>query len=463
MTSEEFYDLYHKEGKYKNSSFNHRRRSIFGNSKNLNNNGNYPFSKLSRINDPKYKRIESLPDNDYRNSIAYEMLIRTDEYFLAKSPRLSKEERILILDKLGISYEEDVRYNNKKKERKKFIINYDLTIDNIDNGLDKLINFYIKEKEIYKRKSDENIAYYKYTDKGYIKEYKVTLKKIISSLENYYIPSSRYSKTNKDFIPLNKVIYLNMLQGKFLTFIRDYLPNKIAGKIHFESIRPKLRFKELVNVDINVDLSLSKREIFNMISSLKTSYDEGLIITPMSILYNEEYEIQDIKKIFPFRFSKKNIARAFFIYDLYKEMDSSFKVKRKKLKEDFDNQINSLKNQTLEEIKKIENKYKEYIENLSPSVINKEKSIKEFTLELKNKKKELKRKKADLISEKKEEYNINCLEHNTMNKLCELFEFPDDSTKAISENTIKKYLSFMQEYIDGKKYKELIIGKKISK
>lgn len=462
MASEEFYDLYHKEGKYKNSSFRHRKRSIFGNSNNLNNSGYSPFSKLSRIDEQKYKDIESLPDNDYRNSIAYEMLIRTDEYFLAKSPELSKEEKISILDKLGISYEENVRYNNKKA-RKKFIINYDLTIDNIDNGLDKLINFYIKEKEIYKRKSDENIAYYKYTGKGYIKEYKATLKKIVSSLENYYIPSYQYSKTNKDFIPLNKVIYLDMLQDKFLTFIRDYLPNKIAGKIHFESIRPKLRFKELVNVDINVDLSLSKREIFNMISSLKTSYDEGLIMTPMSILYNEQYEIQDIKKIFPFRFGKKNIARAFFIYDLYKEMDSAFIVKRKKLKEDFDNQINSLKNQTLEEIKKIENKYKEYIENLSPSVKNKKKSIKEFTLELENKKIDLKRKKEDLISEKKEKFNINCSKYNTMNKLCELFEFPDDSTKAISENTIKKYLSFMQEHIDGKKYKELIIGKKISK
>jgi len=462
MASEEFYDLYHKEGKYKNSSFKHRKSSIFGNSNNLNNSGYYPISKLPKIDDLKYKRIESFPDNDYRNSIAYEMLIRTDEYFLAKSPELSKEEKISSLDKLGISYEEDVRYNIKKA-RKKFIIDYDLTIDNIDNGLDKLINFYIKEKEIYKRKYDENITFYKYSGKGYIKEYKVTPKKVLSSLKNYYIPSYKYSKKNKEFISLGEIINLSSLQDKFLESIKDYLPNSIVGKIHFESIRPKLRFKELVNVDINLDLSLSKREIFNMISSLKASYDEGLIITPMSILYNEEYEIQDIKKIFPFRFSKKNIARAFFIYDLYKAMDLSFKVKRKELKEDFDNQINSLKNQTLEEIKKIENEYKYDIEKLSPSIINKEKSIKEFTLELKNKKIELERKKADSISEKKEEYNINCLEHNTMNKLCELFEFPDDSTKAISENTIKKYLNFMQEHIDGKKYKELIIGKKNSK
>lgn len=465
MDSEQFYNEYYNIQENENKSVRHKRSLRYGFSNKKDSLGRYySISRLPKIHDIKYEAIKFLSYNNYRNSIAYEMLIRTNEYIEAKNSIISKEEKEERFDKLGLSYYEDLKYS-KIYIRKGFEVNLDLNIDIIKNGLKKLIEFYIKDKNIYKRKSDENIEFYKYTDKGYKRDVFATYEKVYSSLESYYIPSYSETKVRKEFIRLSDDINLIKLERSFLTYIKEYLPNDLPENIYFAYNRPKLRFKELVNVNVNIDLNLPKKELIKMINSLKDSYDDGSLKSPMNILYNEEYELQDLKDIIPFRFSRKNIARAFFIYDLYKAIDKMFKVDREYIITKYNNEIKSLEEEIEEEIKKLITNNKNEIENLPPSLTprNKEQSIKAYNIDLKNKKNKLKEKKESKKKEIKNEYKEEYSKFDTMNKLCELFESSDNSSMAISENTIKKYLSFMQEYIDGKKYKELIIGKKISK
>ena len=97
---EKFKSSYHdlNKNKYKQHLF------LFKKSKNNDLPIYISTKSLPKIYDKIYKEIERFPDYEYDNCIAYEMLIRTQEYLHATTK--STNEKIMILDKLGLDFEE---------------------------------------------------------------------------------------------------------------------------------------------------------------------------------------------------------------------------------------------------------------------------------------------------------------------------------------------------------------------
>lgn len=123
------------------------------------------FSKIdtnafARIDDNTYKEIENFPEYDYNNSIAYEMLIRTYRYKqLHYDNSLTSDEKIKAYDKLGVDSQEVYRFILKKSNSlystnqsitKNIFDSYcDLTIGDVSEGINKLIDFYFRRDQIY--------------------------------------------------------------------------------------------------------------------------------------------------------------------------------------------------------------------------------------------------------------------------------------------------------------------------
>jgi len=460
MDYEEFNDKYHRVENYKLPA--HRLAKIrpvpFVNIKKSERALLYiNTDALPKIDDNIYNQIIKFPNFDYVNSIAYEMLIRTQEYKQTnRNKKLNTYEKVKLFDKLGVDFYEVRRFNLKNdarrvhyydREQDLFESDYDLTIDNIDNGIDKLINFYLERKQILKRvKYKENIIGV-ITDIKYKIDKNATYDDIFSSPSDFYIPAKfdyenprnkyRISKIDKD-------ISLHALKNEFLDHIEKSIPNNIKGKILFNFTRPLLRFKESANVDVQINLNLSKTVILDLISKLKDEFDRGSVKTPIGFLYDKNYLAKDWKKNIPFKFTKKSMSRAFFVYDLYKAIDFAFQLKKKQLEESRDKEIQKIKDDF--ETKMIEQENK--INRLQATA-----SYKEEAKSFKRKKNSLNKQKENEIKEIKNKCKFESQTFNTQDVLVELLE-----KHKITAYTCKKYLQFMRKYIDNAKYKELIVG-----
>ena len=114
-------------------------------------------NELPKIDDSIYLEIEHFPDYDYLNSIAYEMLIRTREYkILVDNISEHSDNRIKKFDQLGLDINDvyDLKkvsnYYAPEKENNTFSNSYfDITIGDIEEGIDRLIKFYISKEQIY--------------------------------------------------------------------------------------------------------------------------------------------------------------------------------------------------------------------------------------------------------------------------------------------------------------------------
>lgn len=114
---------------------------------------------FARIDNAIYQEIENFPEYDYENSIAYEMLIRTNEYKqLHYDSSLTNDEKIEAYDRMGANFQEIYNYalkksnffSNQQSNAKNIFDSYcDLTIGDVREGINKLIHFYLKRDQIY--------------------------------------------------------------------------------------------------------------------------------------------------------------------------------------------------------------------------------------------------------------------------------------------------------------------------
>lgn len=480
------------EEKYNNEEFGQYIQTRFGKKyfstplvNNANNNNSLAFvnvESLPKINDSIYREIKNFPDYDYVNSLAFEMLIRTTEYHkLDINNNLNYEEKSKAFDKLGVSLSEihsyDLRkvtqYYNQNYKKDLLVYSYcDLKINDIDNGLDKIINYYLNKEQIYV------IANHIKTDSGialnikYQLDKSVSYNKIYTSLSKYYIPTKFDYKNHQNqfkFSSIDKDIPLVALENDFLEFIKDDIPNITKGTIEFTYTRPLVRFKESSIMTVPLNLDLSKKALIDIVIKLKDEYDGGSLKTPMYYLYNRSYILEDWKKDATFKVSKKSIAEAFFVYDLYQAVDLAFQVKKDELKISEDKEIKNLKvkvNKDLEGIKKeyhenINNlkKYHENINNLkdkkkkSITTKQKERSYNEVKYEQKTKTLNVKKDQNTSIKEIKNRYKKQMHIYHTENVVMELVY-----DHYISPHMCKQYLKFMRKYIKHLKFKQLTIG-----
>jgi hypothetical protein len=368
---EEFEEKYHNAEKYKKYRSVLQKLPFINTKFNMDVLSGFDTNNFARINSPIYQEIERFPKHDYDNSIAYEMLIRTHEYKrLEYDNSLTSDEKIKAYGKLGIDLHEVDSFIlkrlsfflNQQSIAKNIFDSYcDLTIGNVNDGINKLINFYLQKDQIYTFVKHEKNTVGLVVNIQYDVCHNITFEDIYASMSTYYIPLKApitYNAMYEDKMSrIDESIPLVCLENAFLACIEQDIPNNIKTKVTFNSTRPLLRFKESPIVDIPINLNLSKEAIVELISRLKDEFDAEHVKSSINYLYNKNFKAQNWKKDAPFKITNKSIAQAFFVYDLYNDIDAAFQAKKNQLKELRENDIAKIKTNTAEQIEKEEKNY----------------------------------------------------------------------------------------------------------
>ncbi len=402
-----------------------------------------------------YLEIEKFEDYEYTNNIAYEMLIRTTKY---------KELMSVALDDRDEVWKEDIRslgldpslvinlldsnlkfwYFGKRKEQFFYEDLSSFTISDLDNGLKRLIEFYIDKNEIYSISKKMNTSS---TTKGvshdmkkvlknikpieYKHETNLTSRKVLENKKAYYIPCISLptklstSTSEKQMFEITKDLPLELLEKDFVETIKDeislYKHRKIAG---FYS-RPLLRFKESMLVDISVNLDLPEKELVAYIKRVKAEYKSN----PSSI--NSIYEIINdtslTKEEVSFEKTKQFIANAFYCYDYFTARKEYIESENKRNDENYELQ------EKKEELEILEND--KYVEGKTKKIKSLKDEIKKLT-----------KKKIAFPAIKKKSDNYIFGE--------EWFSY----SKINSNSAYDNYL-FIKDFIENEKYKQLLHSK----
>lgn len=453
---------------------------------------------MPRLHNKIYQEIENFPDYDYLNSVAYEMLIRTSEYksLTDYSDSYNNIERIRRCDQLGIdihdisNFKNISKYYGQNKIKKDFSHSYfSMTLNELEDGLNRLIRFYVSKKQIYVIDEVKKIVINQEDEKNKKeiilgRTFKVvpyaTVEEVKASLSNYFIPTKFNYQTQQQeekYSFIDNAIPLVALERDFLISIDDLIPNRIKSNIEFNFTRPSIRFKELPIVDVPLNLNLSTRELTELVAKIKSDFEDGLVKNPINILYETKYEFKRLSDITPFKLTKKSMAEAFFVYDLYQYINISITLHKTKLRDfekldfkDIENRmLIKLKNKEEEndlflnqcikaEKEKKEQKYTK--EDLKKPKKKRKIKLDELTSywKIENKKAKLKLQK-EAIDKKKEvarEYKKYLIGYHPMIVLENIVIL-----YGITPYMCKQYLIFMRKYIDNLQYKELIIGAKV--
>lgn len=385
-----------------------------------------------------YFYIETIEDYEYTNSIAYEMLRRNKEFKELKEKTYTyrtKDWTTKIL-KLGL----DPRMNfftdepigildYEYKKNRFFYESWDShTIDDIHNGLEKLITYFFNKNEIFTLtdKNDQlNMNNYK-------KIQDVEFNDILIEHFNFYIPcllTDDFIKIDtsnmKRMQQISKDIPLRILDKDFLETLNfNDTKYKYTQILPFYS-RPTLSFPQSNIVNIPINLNLEDDEIKAYILKAKEEFkNQNLTIKhPLELIGNEFEEAEKPKseKEFPTERNKRKvaIADAFYVYDLFKILEPYFEQKRKKFRDIRD-----------EKIQLIKFEYKN-IKNAND--------------------------KEDSITNLKESYKDTIKQYSSDN-----LQFIIHLITNHSQHKVERYLNYMKEYIDNKRYAELISGKTTS-
>ena len=431
-------------------------------------------NELPKIDDSIYLEIEHFPDYDYLNSIAYEMLIRTREYkILVDNISEHSDNRIKKFDQLGLDINDvyDLKkvsnYYAPEKENNTFSNSYfDITIGDIEEGIDRLIKFYISKEQIYVIDSIDKIVLNTteiITGRTFKVASNITFENVKASFSSYYVPAKLDYQTpayNDKLTVIDSNIPLVALNDDFLLSIEELIPNRIKGSINFNFTRPLLRFKEMPIVDVPINLNLSRKELTQLVLKLKDEFEAGTVRNPINYLYNRKYSIDDIKNIVPFQMTKKSIAEAFFIYDLYQDVHYAMLLHKQKLSKFKQLDIEKVETDVKTRRENIEMKINKAIEKFKTTYKNNKTLRKKYTQEsrrdLRVSKRKLEKEKKEKISRINALYKEYSKDYHTMTVLEDLVY-----NKAISPYMCKQYLKFMRKHVEKLAYKELIVGVEI--
>lgn len=459
---------------------------------------------MPRLHNKIYQEIENFPNYDYLNSIAYEMLIRTTEFLNLRdnSNCCSSDERIKRFDQLGIDINDVFKINKisevygHNKIKKNFTNSYfTMTLDALDYGLDRVIQFYINKKQIHVIDEVNKIVLNR-DDEENKKEIilgrtfkvvpHVTVEEVQASLSNYFIPTKFNCQAQQEekFCVLDKNIPLVALEHDFLLSINDLIPNRIKGNIEFNFTRSLLRFKELPIVDVPLNLNLSMQELIQLVAKLKSDFEEGLVENPINILYGTKYKFEKLNDITPFKLTRKSIAEAFFIYDLYKFIDEATTLHKAKLRRFKEIDLEEIENQMKIKLKNKEDENNRFLDQHKQAMQEKEEKREQgYTKEEKKKKKKEQEKRRKRIKQLTKDYEIEnkkagikfkkeeSAEKKKLTKKYKEYSLVYHPMIILENITIlhgltpyicKQYLKFTRKYIDNLQYKELIIGVKVA-
>lgn len=398
------------------------------------------------IDDPRYETIKNYEDFEFTNCIAYEMVIRTEEFkkteylistikdlkklnYLERCYYMSEKGKYIFLKEIRFMHKDieellKKHVDNKSSpntideiladlyielEKSKEILkaygilnlNSFLTQDMIDltngdfNLLDQIGYLTIKD---FKNGIDLLINFYLQKERIYKKDIsevkfkkvtKTNSEEIKSKLKSYYI------ETDSNIIQISKDIIISDLDNEFQSFIKKHHNKYKYIDTQPNYTRPSLHFLNAKIINLPINLNFPEEELKSLILKIKKDYDNKnfLIKTPVEQLGEklEKFKRPNSEKKLPSRDIERRkdaFAKAFCVYDLDKVLSPIFAKKN----EEFRKNINDYKD---------DNPY-------------------------------------------------------TKIKLKEEIS----SIVGVCDDTVKVYRTLMKEYIDGKKFIELITGVK---
>ncbi len=341
---------------------------------------------ISLPDDHRYNLIANYQDFEFTNCIAYEMAIRTDEYqkwkflymtvedisrikndivknMLDSLQYLHEDIRKIItkyidasssrIDFKGIENELELELNKSAFALKEIgILNprrflnqdlidftegnftllrqekYNLTIDDFDNGLERVLKFYLPKNKIYilENNSFKQIANDKIEDKT-IRDF---VANIILQKYHYFI------KINNENIYLSNGTPIIKLDSNCREYLKEYYKGYKNIDITLNHTRPILYFSNSKIVNLPINMNFSKDELMSLLSKIKDDYDKNknLIKTPIELLGEKMENFikpKSEKKLMAKNKQKEKIryANAFCVYDLDKVLTPIFNRKNK--------------------------------------------------------------------------------------------------------------------------------------
>lgn len=347
---------------------------------------------LPLIDDPRYEFIKTYEEFEFSNCIAYEMLIRTEEYQKAKFLyRIIKDIQSMYQSSLPDilnSIKEASQYFHKDVQKilSKYIASDMLEKDFNQKLLNKILVDLIKELEnskiILKELGVLNLTSFLgqdmidltgenfvlidqiqrdlpikdfdnglellikfYLTKGsiYIKNdtelkfekiknsnIKEILNKIIDNIESYYL------EINSNIIQLSENMTISMLDDELKDLLKKHYNKYKYIDIQPNYTRPSLHFIDAKIVNLPINLNFSKDELIALVSKIKDDYDnkESRIKTPLEILGEklEKFIKPNSESKLPSSTIKEKriaFANAFCVYDLDKVLAPIFDRKNK--------------------------------------------------------------------------------------------------------------------------------------
>ncbi|WP_434579834.1 hypothetical protein MLC52_07180 [Sulfurimonas sp. NW15] len=404
----------------------------------------------------RYTYIQNLEDYNLSNSLVLDMIIRNKEFqnyiyyvrtidfeFEHKSSVL-KEERYKqlkqgLIEKFGFNIEDEQKLlfhpyvsesivDSNEKILHDFLILNPPFINDLKNGLIKVMNFYLQKKQLYRfiqpthyelinsdnieDYSDKNLFVYiihpesmkadfmrydVYKDRG------THLTKINDSL--YTIPPVKEvvlteisdelidKHLHEICIPIStdgeeklvslgeKNFPIDFLDKDFISSISDddYINSSHQDSLQLVNLPSiKLKSNKSINVSLNVDLP--REELIAYIDKLKGSKDIKSFIEVFDEKIEEIENPKQIKVIAKKReLRNRDYANAFYIYDLYKIIGKEFHKKELELKEEAEAQkvrisenIQYGKEQKKHEFAKIEERLQNHLKLFNKTVLDDE-------------------------------------------------------------------------------------------
>ena len=440
----------------------------------------------------RYLHIKNFEDHDLSNNLALDMIVRNKEfqnymYYTAiiddefeMKPLELKEKHYKrlqseMIDKFGFDIKEKINLiahhpfiNEKITNYLDNVANESLIlnppfINDIKNGLRRVIDFYLEKKKLYilipsdyEKIENINLENTDSKEKLYVK--------IINpnNLKNDYILLSVYEEYKNKFNRVNNLFYKLPLPEEHLMseiddeIIENYLyllciPITTFGKEKLVSLKEHLfpvefldeEFKSSLKGDDFIDFSMQDSKYKTILPSLKFASSKSINIT-----INPDLPLaEQMAKMTKLHINTKNIKS--FIETLNKKIENIIKIKNSK----YMSKKTKLRNRDYSNAFYIYDLYK---------IISREfhQKILELEQEAEKKKKRIE-KNLDYSKEaKKHEYNK--IEEKLKNNLS-LF------SKTVIDNEIQKITtieisklrglhSLMQEYIDESKFKNVILG-----
>lgn len=406
------------------------------------------------------------------------------------------------LDKAFLSMIKEKKDNNILIQIESDITKYNMEfwnkfyVNDIKDGLKKLIKFHFEHKLIYDKNIQSTCA---------------SINEILDNPSNFYIPcvnrleENTVIKWNKEsnimidntfinnlkfdgiealighkgyitfkkeeniyVVQLSEYISLSLLDDSFLeTITYEDLKNKyIDNEPKFS--RPRLMFDEARLTNIPINLNLSKEDLLFYIAQIKNEYDRDknivktfdeyffnlpiesdFIERPSYIKYANDKRTPKDKKLLPVKRNEfqERIAYAFYIYDIFKFFIPYIKQKRNDLKKKRDNQIKKEKSErgflpvNQDKIDYIKNEAKEKISKFTTeSLINEIHTLFKVPLSKKNQ-------VEYYLSESQVEYYLTTMK-----------EFIHGTNSQNENNVFKKVYNPEVDEKRYPKYKDLIIG-----